>query len=61
MFSGYTGISVTVHPSVHVSVCVQNISFYQSADWGIKSHLVTALGLCNLGVFSSLQMFPWYC
>ena len=28
---------------VHVSVCVQNTSFCQSAGEGIKSHLVTAL------------------
>ena len=29
--------------SVHVSVCVQNTRFCQSAGGGIKSHLVTAL------------------
>ena len=32
-----------VCPSVHVSICVQNTSFCQSAGGSIKSHLVTAL------------------
>ena len=34
------------HPArlcIHVSICVQNTSFCQSAGRGIKSHLVTAL------------------
>ena len=32
-----------VCPSVHVSVCVQNTTFCQSAGRSTKSHLVTAL------------------
>ena len=36
-FRGYTGISLSVHMSIHVSVCVQNTSFCQSAVEGIKS------------------------
>ena len=35
--------SLSVLPSVSVSVCSQNASVYQSAGGGIKSHLVTAL------------------
>ena len=33
---------LSVGPSVCVSVPIQNIGFCQSADGGIKSHLVTA-------------------
>ena len=33
----------SVCPDVHISVCVQNASFCQSAGGGIKSHIVTAL------------------
>ena len=42
---GYTGISLSVHLCVHVSVsiCVQNTSFCQSSGGSIKLHLVTAL------------------
>ena len=40
MFSGYTGISLSVRPSVclcvRVSIYVQNINFYQSAGGGIN-------------------------
>ena len=43
MFQGYTGIIQSVSLSVHVSICVQNTSFCQSAGGDIKSHLVTAL------------------
>ena len=46
-FSGYTGISLSVHSYVHVSACmsacVQNTSFFQSTGGGIELHLVTAL------------------
>ena len=38
---------LSVHPcvclSLYQSICVQNTSVCQSAGWGIKSHLVTAL------------------
>ena len=34
---------VHLRTSVHVSVCVQNTSFCQSAGRGIKSHLMTSL------------------
>ena len=42
----------SAHPSVHVSVFVQNLSFCQSAGGGIESHLVTAVvsfcdSVCN--------------
>ena len=46
MFSGYTGISLSVRPSVRPCV-YKNISFCQSAGGGIKSHLVTALVCFN--------------
>ena len=42
-FRGYTGISLSAHRCVCVSVCVQNTNFCQSAGGGIKSHLMTAL------------------
>ena len=44
-FWGYTGISLSVRPSVYPSLCpsVYRNSFHRSADGGIKSHLVTAL------------------
>ena len=32
-----------IRPSIRVSVCVQNASFCQNADRGVKSHSVTAL------------------
>ena len=35
--------SLSVHPSICVSICVQNTSFCQSAGAGIISHLVTTL------------------
>ena len=34
---------LSIHLSLCVSVCIQNISFCQSAGGGIKSHLVTGL------------------
>ena len=39
----FGGILESTCASIHASVCIQNTSFYQSADGGIKSHLVTAL------------------
>ena len=49
MFSGYTEISLSVCPSVHVSIFVQNSSFCQSSDWGIKSYSVTCFVFFALG------------
>ena len=47
MFSGgiLESACLSVFVPVHVSVYVQNISFYQSTGRGIKSDLVTALVL----------------
>ena len=38
-------LCVSPRQCFRMSVCVQNTSFCQSAGGGIKSHLVTALGL----------------
>ena len=45
--------NVEIRLSVCPSVClsVQNKSFCQSAGWGIKSHVVTALGLTDLQLY----------
>ena len=60
MFSG-----VYRNQPVHVSICVQNTSFYQSAGRAIKTHLVTAIVIslqneCFLGYTRiSLSVSAW--
>ena len=61
MFSGVYW-NQPVCPSIRVSVCVQNISFCQSAGRGIKSYLVTALvlALFILWCASTTDFVLWY-
>ena len=45
--------------SIHVSVCVQNTSVWQSLGGGIKSHLVTALVSFSFFLLSFHCLWPF--
>ena len=51
----FGGILESACLSVHMSACVQNISFCQSASGGIKSHLVTAL-VCAVCIWNCIYV-----